>query len=80
MDNNYLYIVGVLALIAVFFIFFIYFKSRDTSKNEGLKNIQIVKNIQIQKDINSDPQVECNGDKCFIKHKQTNKCDGEKCI
>jgi len=77
MDNDSLYIVGVLALIAVFFIFFIYFKSRDSGKNEGLQNSKIEQHME------TDDQVECDGDKCFIKHKQTKKtanCDGEKCI
>ena len=63
-DNNYLYIVGVLAFIAVVFIFFIYFKSRDTNKHiltEGLQNVQ--------------NEYECDGDKCFIAHKQTNKSE-----
>lgn len=65
-DNNYLYIVGVLAFIAVVFIFFIYFKSRDTHINEnplteGLQNVH--------------NEYECDGDKCFIAHKQTNKSE-----
>ena len=83
MDNDYLYIVGALALIAVFFIFFIYFKSRDSGeiKYEGLQNSKIEQHME------TDHQVECDGDKCFIKHKETGKhvnkstnCDGEKCI
>jgi Na+/H+ antiporter NhaD/arsenite permease-like protein len=65
MDNDYLYVVGALALIAVFFIFFIYFKSRDSDKNEGLENSKMEQHIAI------DHQVECDGDKCFIKHKET---------
>ena len=63
-DNNYLYIVGVLAFIAVVFIFFIYFKSRNTNTNvltEGLQNVH--------------NEYECDGDKCFIAHKQTNKSE-----
>jgi hypothetical protein len=77
MDNDYLYIVGALALISAFFIFFIYFKSRDSDKNEGLENNKMEQHMA------TDHQVECDGDKCFIKHKQTTKtdnCDGEKCI
>jgi hypothetical protein len=37
---------------------------------------------KIQQHIQDDHQVECDGDKCFIKHRQTNydKCDDEKCI
>jgi hypothetical protein len=77
MDNDYLYIVGALALISVIFIFFIYFKSRDSDKNEGLENNTMEQHMA------TDHQVECDGDKCFIKHKQTKQtsnCDGEKCI
>ena len=65
-DNNYLYIVGVLAFIAVVFIFFIYFKSRDTNANI---------NANVQVSTNKDSDYECDGDKCFIKHKQTNKSE-----
>ena len=83
MDNDYLYILGALALIAVFFIFFIYFKSIDSVeiKYDGLQNSKIEQHME------TDHQVECDGDKCFIKHKETSKpvnksanCDGEKCI
>lgn len=63
-DNNYLYIVGVLAFIAVVFIFFIYFKSRDTNKHVLTERLQNVHN-----------EYECDGDKCFIAHKQTNKSE-----
>jgi phosphotransferase system glucose/maltose/N-acetylglucosamine-specific IIC component len=68
-DNNYLYIVGVLAFIAIIFIFFIYFKSRDTPNNENT----LIEGLQ--KDHNKDSDYECDGDKCFIKHKQTNKSE-----
>ena len=57
-DNNILYIVGVFLLISIVLIFFINFKSKDTNVNEN---------------VNKDSDYECDGDKCFIKHKQTNK-------
>jgi hypothetical protein len=57
MDDNYLYIVGTLAFIAVFFIFFIYFKTRSSSN--------ITNNSEPKNDL------QCDGDKCFIKHRQT---------
>jgi len=66
-DNNYLYIVGVLAFIAVVFIFFIYFKSKDTNVNT---------NVNTPNTTNKDSNYECDGDKCFIKHNQTNKSEG----
>jgi hypothetical protein len=66
-DNNYLYIVGVLAFIAVVFIFFIYFKSRDAIVNT---NTNVNANVH-----NKDSEYECDGDKCFIAHKQTNKSE-----
>jgi len=68
-DNNYLYIVGVLAFIAVVFIFFIYFKSKDTNINTNI-NTNITSNTT-----NKDSDYECDGDKCFIKHNQTNKSE-----
>ena len=71
-DNNYLYIVGVLAFIAVVFIFFIYFKSKDTPNNENT----LIEGLQKDhKSFNKDSDYECDGDKCFIKHKQTNKSE-----
>jgi hypothetical protein len=57
MDDNYLYIVCTLAFIVVFFIFFIYFKTRSITNNSGFDE---PKN-----------DLQCDGDKCFIKHRQT---------
>jgi hypothetical protein len=71
-DNNYLYIVGVLAFIAVVFIFFIYFKSRDTNINTNVV-IESLQNVQVS--TNKDSDYECDGDKCFITHNQTNKSE-----
>ena len=68
-DNNYLYIVGVLAFIAVVFIFFIYFKSRDANVNTNI-NANVNANVH-----NKDSEYECDGDKCFITHNQTNKSE-----
>ena len=75
MDNNYLYIVGFLGIVLVAFVVFYYLRKRSNS----LENMESSK---IQQDIQDEPQVECDGDKCFIKHRQTkyDKCDGEKCI
>ena len=72
MDENFIFIMCILASIAVFFIYFIYFKSKGST--EGLENKYNEKHME------TDHQVECDGDKCFVKHRQVNKCDGEKCI
>jgi hypothetical protein len=72
-DNNYLYIVGVLAFIAVVFIFFIYFKSRDANVNTNT-NTNVNTNVDANVH-NKDSEYECDGDKCFIAHKQTNKSE-----
>lgn len=74
MDNNYLYIIGFLGILLVTFIVFYFLKKR--TNNEQMKN------SQIQKHIEQDHDIECDGDKCFIKHRQTkyDKCDEEKCI
>ena len=78
MDNNYLYIVGFLGIVLVAFVVFYYLK-RKQKQNNSLENMESSK---IQQDIQDEPKVECDGDKCFIKHRQTkyDKCDGEKCI
>ena len=74
MDNNYLYIVGFLGILLVAFVVFYYLKRS--------KSLEPMETSQIQHHIQDDHQVECDGDKCFIKHRQTNydKCDDEKCI
>jgi LPXTG-motif cell wall-anchored protein len=74
MDNNYLYIIGFLGILLVSFIVFYFLKKR--TNNEQMKNSEIQQHIQ------EDHEVECDGDKCFIKHRQTkyDKCDGEKCL
>ena len=72
MDENFIFIMCILASIAVFFIYFIYFKSKGST--EGLENKHIEKHME------TDHQVECDGDKCFVKHRQVNRCDGKKCI
>ena len=78
MDNNYLYIVGFLGIVLVSFVVFYYFSSsqKTTNKNETAYT------NQVQYEKNNEQDVECDGEKCFIKHKQTkyDKCDGEKCL
>jgi len=41
-----------------------------------------MKNSEIQQHIEEDHGIECDGDKCFIKHRQTkyDKCDDDTCI
>lgn len=77
MDNNYLYIVVFLGIVLVSFVVFYYFSSsqKTTNKNETADT------NHVQSD-NNDQDIECDGEKCFIKHKQTkyDKCDGEKCL
>lgn len=72
MDNNYLYIFGFLGILLVTFVVFYFLQN----KKEPLKT------SEIQQHIEEDHNIECNGDKCFIKHRQTkyDKCDGEKCL
>jgi regulatory protein YycI of two-component signal transduction system YycFG len=78
MDNNYLYIVGVLGILLVAFIVFYYLQKRSKSL-ENIETSKIEENIQDEhQDVHQDVhQVECGGDKCFIKHRQTkyDKCD-----
>ena len=75
MDNNYLYIVGVLGVLLVAFVVFYYLQKRSKS----LENMETSK---IQQHIQDDHQVECDGDKCFINNRQTkyDKCDDETCF
>lgn len=74
MDNNYLYIFGFFGILLVTFVVFYFLKKYN--KKEPLKT------SEIQQHIEEDHNVECDGDKCFIKHRQTkyDKCVGEKCI
>lgn len=74
MDNNYLYIVGFLGILLV--TFFVFYCLKKRTNNDQMKN------SKIQQHIEDDHGIECDGDKCFIKHRQTkyDKCDGEKCI
>jgi hypothetical protein len=74
MDNDYLYIVGFFGLVLVSFVVFYFLKKQN--KKETMKP------SEIQQHIEEDHNVECDGDKCFIKHRQTkyDKCDDEKCI
>lgn len=74
MDNNYLYIIGFLGILLVSFIIFYFLQKR--TNNEQMKNSEIQQHIQ------EDHNIECDGDKCFIKHRQTkyDKCDDEKCL
>ena len=75
MDNNYLYIIGFLGILLVAFVVFYYLRKRS-------KSLEPMETSQIQQHIQDDHQVECDGDKCFIKHRQTkyDKCDDEKCF
>ncbi len=79
MDNNYLYIVGFLGILLVAFVVFYYLQKRSKSL-ENMETSKIEENIQDEHQ--DEHQVECDGDKCFIKHRQTkyDKCDDEKCI
>ena len=74
MDNNYLYIVGFLGLMLVVFVIF-YFLQKQKKKD-------IIKHAEIQQHIEENGNVECDGDKCFIKHgqKKYDNCDYEKCF
>jgi len=57
MDHYYLYIVGTLALL-LYFYFFIYFKIRSASTIADKRVFIEPKN-----------ELQCDGDKCFIKHR-----------
>jgi phosphoribosyl-AMP cyclohydrolase len=75
MDNNYLYIIGFLGILLVTFVVFYYLRKRS-------KHLEPMETSKIQQHIQEDHKVECDGDKCFIKHRQTkyDKCDDEKCM
>lgn len=75
MDNNYLYIIGFLGILLVSFVVFYFLQKKRTNKKEQMKS-------EIQQHIQEDHNVECDGDKCFIKHRQTkyDKCDDNICI
>jgi len=64
MENNYLYIFGVLVIFIVFIYF--YYTRMSNSSNETTQIQQL-------------PNVECDGDKCFVKENQSkyDKCDDE---
>jgi hypothetical protein len=68
MDNNYLYIIGFLGILLVAFVFY-YF----TSLRKQTRTLENMESTKIPQD---DHQVECDGDKCFIKPKY-DKCDYE---
>jgi cell division protein FtsL len=72
MDENLFFMMCVLALIVVFLIIFIY--SKNISLNEGLENKQMKQHIE------TDHQNECEGDKCIIQRRKTNKHNTEKCV
>lgn len=68
MDNNYLYIVGFLGILLVTFVVFYYFQKR---KGKETNNKQMNQSNNQEED-----NVECDGDKCFIKSKpKYDKCD-----
>jgi phosphotransferase system glucose/maltose/N-acetylglucosamine-specific IIC component len=73
MDNNYLYIIGFLGMLLVTFVVFHFFKKR--TNNELTENDEEEHNKQ-------EDNIECDGDKCFIKKRQTkyDKCDDENYI
>jgi hypothetical protein len=62
MDNTYLSILGVLVLLLVTFAYVYYLRTSKSLDNEPRQN---------QEHNQSDVNVECDGDKCFIKHVQT---------
>lgn len=73
MDNNYLYIIGFLGILLVAFVVFYFLKKSKMSES--------MENNKIQSHIEEDHGVECDGDKCFIKHRpKYDKCDDKKCF
>lgn len=76
MDNNYLYIIGFLGMLLVTFVVFHLFKKR--TNNELTENDEVRKYVEEEQEDN----IECDGDKCFIKKRQTkyDKCDDENYI
>lgn len=66
--SNYLYIVGVLVVLLVAVAYFYYLKMN--------KSNNLIDNGLID---NSGPNMECDGEKCFVKESQPiyDKCDGD---
>jgi hypothetical protein len=77
MDNNYLYIIGFLGIILVSFVFYYFLKNR--SKNQYLELNNDNNNYNNSKNIDSGKEVECDGDKCYIRPKLKiyEKCDDQ---
>jgi uncharacterized protein YpmB len=75
MDNNYLYIIGFLGILLVTFIVFYYLKRKGSKPLENMESSKI-------QHIQDGHQFECDGDTCFIKHRQPkyDKCDDEMCM
>jgi hypothetical protein len=68
LDECYLYILLSLVCICILFLLFFYFKHSN--------NVTPI-------NTDSSNEFECNGEKCVIRQKPTNKvvnCDGEKCV
>lgn len=65
MDNNYLYIFGVLGFLLVVFIGLYFFKKNKTMEN--MDTTQIQQHIQQDHNIQNN-NMKCDGDKCFINH------------
>ena len=74
MDNNYLYIIGVLGILLVVIVVFYYLKQKSYKTIESSK---IQQHIQI--DHMNEDNIVCDGDKCIIKQRQPkyDKCDDE---
>ena len=80
MDYIYVYIIGYLGILIGVFVFSYYLQKQIgpipiiTSRH--------IESYQNKEHIQEDHNIECDGDKCFIKHRQTkyDKCDGEKSI
>lgn len=72
MDNDYLYIIGFLSILLVVFVVFYYLQKQSKSLKKTETN-------KIQQHIQEDHNIECDGDKCFINHRQSkyDKCDDE---
>lgn len=74
MDNNYLYILGILAFLLVLFIvlYYLNYKKKfhnklDTNKCKKDENDFKKDEIDFKKDENND--IECDGEKCYIRPK-----------
>ncbi len=61
MDNNYLYIVGFLGILLVVFVVFYFLKKKGTKDS--------MNGDMLEKHMKEDHNIECDGDKCFIKSK-----------